>query len=251
MDLRENVRIVLVEPTHPGNIGAAARAMKTMGLARLALVQPRQFPCAEATAMAAGADDLLVWAEIWATLPEALAGASLVIGTSARSRRIPWPVLDPRAAARRIVARVESGEVVLVFGREQAGLSNEEVELCHAMVQIPSVAEFSSLNLASAVQVMTYELRMASMEGEERGEDGHREAERDSAPATSEELGRLHEHLESTLVQVGFLDPDKPRRLMRRLRRLFNRAGLDRNEVNILRGFLSAVQGRTRKDDQA
>ncbi|MGQ0656510.1 MAG: RNA methyltransferase [Chromatiales bacterium] len=243
MGLRDKVRIVLVEPTHPGNIGAAARAMRTMGLARLALVRPSQFPCAQATAMAAGADDLLVRARVCETLGEALAGCSLVVGTSARARRIPWPVLDPRAAARQVVQAAAAGEVAIVFGREHAGLSNEEVELCQAVVQIPSDPDFSSLNLAAAVQVMAYELRMTSLDSAHAVGD---ESSRDSLPATSDELARLYAHFEATLVQVGFLDPEKPRRLMRRLRRLFNRAGLDQNEVNILRGFLTAVQDKTR-----
>ena len=235
------IRIVLVEPTHPGNIGAAARAMKTMGLTRVTLVKPKQFPCAEATAMAAGADDLLVRAQVCEHLGEALAGCGWVVGTSARSRAIPWPVLDPRAAALQIISATAQGDVAVVFGREHAGLSNEEVELCQAMVQIPSDPEFSSLNLAAAVQVLTYELRVAALKD---GEAPALETVSDSPPATSDELERFYAHLEDALVRVGFHDPAKPRRLMRRLRRLFNRARLDQNEVNILRGFLTAVQER-------
>jgi TrmH family RNA methyltransferase len=239
--LLDRIRIVLVEPTHPGNIGAAARAMKTMGLARLALVKPQQFPCAAATAMAAGADDLLVRAQVTTTLAEALTDCGWVMGTSARTRTIPWPVLDPRTAAHQVLKATAGTEVAIVFGREHAGLTNDELELCQAVVQVPSAPGFSSLNLAAAVQVLAYELRMAWLEAD-RGQAV--ETMNDAPPATSDDLARLYAHLEETLTQTGFLDPAKPRRLMRRVRRLFNRAGLDRNEVNINRGCLTAVQDK-------
>lgn len=235
------IRIVLVEPTHPGNIGAAARAMKTMGLRSLALVSPREFPCAAATAMAAGADDLLVRAQVADSLQAALDGCGWVIGTSARTRTIPWPVLDPREAATRVLAKAEDTEVAVVFGREHSGLTNDELELCQAVVQIPSDPDFSSLNLGAAVQVMAYEVRMKWLAGQQAGAV---EMVNDSPPATSDDMARLYAHLEQTMIETGFLDPAKPRRLMRRVRRLFNRAGLDRNEVNIIRGFLTAVQAK-------
>ncbi len=235
------IRVVLVEPTHPGNIGAAARAMKTMGLHNLALVRPHEFPCAAATAMAAGADDLLVRAQVADSLQETLGGCGWVIGTSARTRTIPWPVHDPREAAARALAMAEEAEIAVVFGREHAGLTNDELELCQAVVQIPSDPHFSSLNLGAAVQVLAYELRMQWLA---RQQSAAVATVNDAPPATSDDMARLYAHLEETMIETGFLDPAKPRRLMRRVRRLFNRAGLDRNEVNIIRGFLTAVRGK-------
>ncbi len=214
--------------------------MKTMGLTRLCLVAPTRFPAAEATAMAAGADDVLYHAAVHASLVEALAGCSLVVGTSARRRGIAWPEAGPRAAAADIVAAARHGEVALVFGPEHSGLANTEIESCQLMVCIPTVPDFRSLNLAAAVQLMAYEVRQAALEPVPIAFPS------DARPATAEELGRLYAHLEETLVEVGFLDPAKPRRLMHRLKRLFNRARLDRNEIDILRGFLAAVQGRKR-----
>lgn len=237
------IRVVLVEPTHPGNIGAAARAMKTMGLHNLALVRPHEFPCAAATAMAAGADDLLVRAQVADSLQETLGGCGWVIGTSARTRTIPWPVHDPREAAGRALAMAGEAEVAVVFGREHAGLTNDELELCQAVVRIPSDPDFGSLNLGAAVQVLAYELRMQWLAGQQAAAV---EMVNDAPPATSDDMARLYAHLEETMIETGFLDPAKPRRLMRRVRRLFNRAGLDRNEVNIIRGFLTAVQDRRR-----
>ncbi|MCG3142963.1 MAG: tRNA (cytidine/uridine-2'-O-)-methyltransferase TrmJ [Gammaproteobacteria bacterium] len=237
------IRVVLVEPTHPGNIGAAARAMKTMGLHNLALVRPHEFPCAAATAMAAGADDLLVRAQVADSLQETLGGCGWVIGTSARTRTIPWPVHDPREAAGRALAMAGEAEVAVVFGREHAGLTNDELELCQAVVRIPSDPDFGSLNLGAAVQVLAYELRMQWLAGQQAAAV---EMVNDAPPATSDDMARLYAHLEETMIETGFLDPVKPRRLMRRVRRLFNRAGLDRNEVNIIRGFLTAVQDRRR-----
>lgn len=239
-----NIRIVLVEPTHPGNIGAAARAMKTMGLSRLALVRPKVFPSAEATAMASGADDLLVGAQVCGTLGQALAGCALAVATSARARRIPWPAQPPREAAARIIEAARQAEVAVVFGREHAGLTNEELELCQAVTQIPTDAQFSSLNLAAAVQVIAYELRSAALS--QAGPQPDEPAE-DARMVASEDMERLYAHLEQIMIEVGFLDPDKPRRLMRRLRRLFARTGLDAQEYNILRGFLTAVQAKLRE----
>jgi TrmH family RNA methyltransferase len=211
--------------------------MKTMGLTRLCLVAPSRFPSAEATAMAAGADDVLYHAGVHASVPEALAGSGLVVGTSARRRGIAWPEAGPRAAAAQILEAARHGEVALVFGPEHSGLANTEIESCQLMVRIPTAPDFSSLNLAAAVQIMAYEIRQAAL-------DAPMSQRPEARSATAEELGQLYAHLEETLVAVGFLERAKPGRLMHRLKRLFNRARLDQNELNILRGFFAAVQGR-------
>jgi tRNA (cytidine32/uridine32-2'-O)-methyltransferase len=233
----KNVRIVLVETTHPGNIGAAARAMKNMGLTRLFLVKPHRYPGHEATARAAGADDVLAQAQVCDSLDQALAGCGLVFGASARSRSIPWPQLDPRQAAARAVVSGATGEVAFVFGREHAGLSNLELDRCNYLVTIPTSPEFSSLNVAAAVQVLSYELRVAGLEALPAAAPGE-------PLASAEERERFYHHLEQVLLDLEFLNPDNPKHLMRRLRRLFNRVELDCNEVNILRGILTAVERR-------
>lgn len=232
----EKVKIVLVNTTHPGNIGAAARAMKTMGLDQLALVAPRHFPSAECTARAAGADDILARAAVFPSVEEAVADCGLVFGTSARTRSITWPEVTPETAATQIAGRAGGGAAVL-FGRESSGLSNEELEICHAMIRIPTNAEFASLNIASAVQIICYEISKQYL----ALEAGSGDAE---SPATTREMEYLYEHIEQTLIDIGYLDPEKPRRLMRRIRRLFNRARLDSNEYNILRGILTAIKNR-------
>ena len=233
----ENLKIVLVDTTHPGNIGAAARAMKTMGLERLALVSPKRFPSAECTARAAGADDILARAQVFPRLEEAVADCGLVFGTSARTRSIAWPEATPEAAAAQVIDRSGDGAAI-VFGRESSGLSNEQLEICHAMIRIPANEDYSSLNIASAVQIICYEVRKQFLAG------GDTVTARDDpeAPATAEQMEHLYEHLRQTLIDIDYLDPEKPRRLMRRLKRLFNRAGLDGNEYNILRGILTAVR---------
>lgn len=236
--MKTNIRIVLVNTTHPGNIGAAARAMKNMCLERLYLVQPQDFPCAEATARASGADDVLANAVVCENLEQALDGCRFAVGTSARSRRISWPVENPRQAAARLLEESKQGEVALVFGREHSGLSNEELERCHYLVHIPSNPEYSSLNLAAAVQVLSYELMMVAPDENTHLEDEVREV------VTADEMESFFGHLEQTLVDLGFLDASQPRKLMRRLRRFFNRARPDKTEMNILRGVLSAAQGR-------
>jgi tRNA (cytidine32/uridine32-2'-O)-methyltransferase len=233
----ENVRIVLVETTHPGNIGAAARAMKNMGLLRLFLVQPHRYPSHEATARAAGADDVLANARICDSLDEALEGCGVVFGASARSRSIPWPQLDPRRAAARAVLAGGAGEAAFVFGREHAGLTNLELDRCNYLVTIPADPAFASLNVAAAVQVLSYELRVASQDAVPPAADGE-------PLASAEERERFYRHLEQVLTDLEFLNPDNPKHLMRRLRRLFNRVELDCNEVNILRGILTAVERR-------
>jgi len=236
-----NVRIVLIGTSHPGNIGAAARAMKTMNLARLYLVAPQDYPCAEATARASGADDVLARAQVCADLDEALAGCRFVVGTSARRRSLRWPEFDPRQCAERLMEEAAGGDVAILFGRERTGLTNTELERCHALVSIPANPDYSSLNLAAAVQVIAYELTMAARmpELQETPSGGGSDQE---APATADELNRFYIHLQQVLVQTEFLDPEEPKQLMRRLKRLFNRARPDKVEMNILRGILTAVQ---------
>jgi tRNA (cytidine32/uridine32-2'-O)-methyltransferase len=233
------IRFVLVEPTHPGNIGAVARAMKTMGLTHLHLVNPRCATDAEAIARAAGADDLLAAAAVHRALPEALAGCRLVVGTSARLRHLDWPQLDPRACGERLVAEAAEGEVALILGRESSGLSNEELARCHFLAHIPTNPGFSSLNLAAAAQVFAYEVYTALRAGAPQAAQGSQ-----PEPAPAEELEGLHAHLAQALTDLGFSHPEQSHRLLQRLRRLFNRARPDRIEVNILRGILSAAQGR-------
>lgn len=232
----DRINIVLVGTTHPGNIGAVARAMKTMGLARLRLVQPRIFPSAEATARAAGADDVLGAATLHASLDEAVADCVLVIGASARPRAIGCPMLSPRDAAARVAAEAQ-GQIAIVFGREHSGLSNEELDRCHYQLHIPSDPDFGSLNVAAAAQIVCYELRLAHIAVPAAAVVADA-----SETISHQEMERYYEHLEAVLTELGFLDPDNPRHLMRRLRRLYHRARPDRNEINILRGILTAVQ---------
>lgn len=237
------IRFVLVETTHPGNIGALARAMKTQGLSRLHLVKPRHFPNAEALARASGADDLLCAAQVHADLAGALGGCRLVVGTSARLRSLEWPLLEPRECAERLLAEAQAGEVALVLGRESAGLTNDELARCHYLAHIPTDPQFSSLNLAAAGQVFAYEIRRSWREIA-----GWRLAEVPRDVATAEAMEGLHVHLAQTLVEIGFSDPEQSRQLLRRLRRLFHRARPDWVELNILRGILSAAQGRKTPD---
>jgi len=233
------VRIVLVGTQHPGNIGAAARAMKNMGLAELALVAPRAFPHHEATAMASNADDLLDRAQVYATLAEAVADCAHVVATSARPRSISVPVMTPRVWAGRMAAGALGGRVALLFGRERTGLTNQELELAQEIVVIPTGGEYSSLNLAAAVQILTYELCAAAGGAIPPGEP--------HLPVDSAEMERFYSHLERVLVATRFLDPSNPRLLMRRLRRLFSRAAPDANEASILRGILTSVEERLRR----
>ena len=242
----QNVRVVLVNTSHPGNIGGAARAMKNMGLSRLVLVDPIDFPSSEAVARASGATDVLDGAQVVATLEEALAGCSVAFGTSARDRRIPWPLLDPRETGAACIEQVgQGGEVALVFGREYAGLTNEELQRCHFHVHIPSNPDFSSLNLAAAVQVLAYEVRMAWLAASgqpSKSEKLETTSMLNAQQVTADELEHYYGHLEQTLVDIGFLDPAKPRHLMPRLRRLYGRSGISKLEMNILRGILTETQ---------
>ena len=235
-----SIRIVLVGTTHPGNIGATARAMKNMGLADLALVRPRHFPHEEATARASGATDVLDNATVTDTLSEALTDCVYVAGASARSRTISWPSMGPRDCAERMVSESEQGIAAAVFGPEKSGLHNDDLDLCNTLLTIPTDPGFSSLNVAMAVQVLTYELRVASML------DTGPQFETEAPPATFEEMEHFYTHLEEVLEDIRFLDPENPRHLMRRLRRLFIRARPDKNEVNILRGVLTAIDRKER-----
>lgn len=237
-DALTRVRIVLNRPTHPGNIGAVARAMKTMCLEQLYLVAPHRFPAPEAIALAAGAEDVLDRAHVCQTLEEAVQDCRLIIGTSARSRRIGWPTLEPSEGARQILAAAAENSVALVFGQERTGLINKELDRCHAVIAIPANPAYSSINLASSVQIMTYELMRAET-GASPSTDETLESGR---PATHGEMEHFYQHFEQVLIETGFLDPANPRFLMRRLRRLFNRATPDQNEINILRGILTSVQ---------
>lgn len=238
----DSIRFVLVETSHPGNIGAAARAMKTMGFGELVLVSPVHFPHPDAVARATGADDVVAAACVCETLDEALAGCELVLGASARQRSIAWPAHTPRGAAALVAGEFRDRRVAVVFGRERTGLDNSELERCHALVTIPANPDFSSLNIAAAVQVIAYELRVALLE---QAPDAADAPEPDARLATADELAHLYAHFERVMIDTGFLDPERPRHLMRRLRRLFNRAHLDENELNILRGFLSSVEEPT------
>lgn len=241
----DRVRIVLSHTSHPGNIGGAARAMKTMGLSRLVLVNPKHFPDPQAVAMAAGATDILDAAQVCTSLEEALAGTTFATAMTARRRGLAVEPLWAREAAGELADLARKGDVAVVFGNETAGLSNEEVSLCMRWAKIPSDPEWSSLNLAQAVQVVCYELRMAAVDA------GEPPAINDAGlPADHQEVEGLMAHLERAAVGSGFLDPAQPKRLMPRMRRLFSRARLEKEEVAILRGMLSAFEtGPYRKRD--
>ncbi|QIL20123.1 RNA methyltransferase [Thermomonas sp. HDW16] len=247
-----NLRIVLVGTQHPGNIGSAARAMKTMGLSRLVLVAPEKAPDRDTHAMAAGADDLVETAPVFATLAEAVADCRWVLGATARNRRIQLEPLHPRDAAQRAVAATTSGPVALVFGRERTGLTNEELQLCHAAVHIPSDPAFSSLNLAAAVQVLSYELR-CSLLGDAVAEASA--AVRTAPPvegvASHAELEGFFAQLGEALEQIDFHKGRAPESAMRKLRRLYLRANLDSADVRLLRGVLADTQRMARLAGQA
>ena len=237
----DQIRIVMVNTTHSGNIGAAARAMKNMGLSRLWLVDPIASVDDEAIARAAGAADLLEQVTIVATLEEAIADCGLVVGTSARNRHLPWPLMTPRQCGERARAMVGSDmPVALVFGRESSGLTNDELHLCHAHVHIPSNEEYSSLNVAQAIQVLCYEMRLALVENDVV--TGPWGVEWDHPPASHAEIDGMIRQFEQTLLDIGFLNPNTPKHLVGRLRRLYQRALPDKTEINILRGVLGTVQ---------
>lgn len=234
------IRIVLVNTSHPGNIGGVARAMKNMGLSQLYLVAPKDYPSERAEWRASNAVDVLQSAIVVDELDDAIADCGLVIGTSARERRIPWPLVTPRECAERSYHESSTHPVAIVFGREDRGLTNEELHKCNYHVHIPSNPEYSSLNLAAAVQVISYELRMTCLNRQE-GKAIHFD-DWDMPPAKNEALEHYYEHLQTTLERVGFLEPKNPRQTMTRLRRLYSRVRLDEMELNILRGVLTAMQ---------
>lgn len=242
--LLSRIRVVLCRPSHPGNIGAAARAMKTMGLANLYLVQPRQFPDPEADTRATGAVDVLQQATVTASLAEALAGTVLAVALSARQRDLGPAIGQPRETVARLLAEAEQGEVALVFGNETVGLSNEEILQCQAAVTIPTNPDFSSLNLGSAVQVLCYECRMTAF-AERPPVTGQGVTPFTSPAATHDEVEGLMGHLESVMTDTGFYNPEQPGRLMPKLRRLFGRVRLEKDEINILRGVLASTQVKT------
>ena len=245
----QNLRIVLVGTQHPGNIGSAARAMKTMGLSRLVLVAPEKAPDRDTQAMAAGADDLVEAAPVFASLAEAVADCRWVLGATARNRRIQLEPLHPRDAARRAVLATASGPVALVFGRERTGLDNEELQLCHAAVHIPSDPAFSSLNLAAAVQVLAYELRCAVLEAAGAGTQptvAMRTAPPGEDSASHAELEGFFGQLAETLEQIDFHKGRAPESAMRKLRRLYLRANLDSADIRLLRGVLADAQRMAR-----
>jgi len=230
--------VVLVETSHPGNIGAVARAMKNMQMNQLRLVSPQSFPHADATARASGADDVLRSATVFASLQDAIADCRIVLGSSARDRTISWPSLTARQTAEKWVGALPEQNIALVFGRENSGLKNHELDLCHYLLRIPCNAEYSSLNLAAAVQVVCYELFVAS--GQEMvstvGDMG------EEPLATAEQMEAFYVHLQQTMADIGFLHPERSKSIMRRLRRIFNRTQLDTKELDILRGILRFSQ---------
>ncbi|MEX2334992.1 MAG: RNA methyltransferase, partial [Pseudohongiella sp.] len=256
------VHVVLVNTSHPGNIGATARALKNMGIANLRLVDPRDYPSDVATWRAVSATDVLERAKVFPTLVDAVADCSMVIGTSARSRRMPWPMLSPRQCARHVLmeaqraAASDGGQIALVFGREDTGLTNEELQQCHYHVQIPANPDYSSLNLAAAVAVICYEVRIAMLEragdrllgADAPMYDPASEDEYWDVPkADGHQMELFYEHLEKTLVAMDFHDPENPRLLMPRMRRLFGRIRPDSMEINILRGVLTFVDEHVRR----
>lgn len=231
-----SIRIVLVATSHPGNIGSTARAMKTMGLNTLYLVRPKSFPDYKAKEMAAGADDILEQAVVTDTLEEALAGCQLILATSARPRGLSLPGLIPSSSADLVNQQPDNTQVAIVFGREHAGLTNEELLKCHYHIHIPSNPEFSSLNLAQAVQIVAYEMRMKHLNPSADVAMRHGEY------AAADEIEQFYTHLQEVFVEIKFLRATNPKLLMLRVRRLFNRVNLEKREVSILRGMLSQVQ---------
>jgi len=237
----QTIRFVLARTSHPGNIGAAARAIRTMGFWRLVLVAPQRFPDPQVEAMAAGADDVLQHLVLAASVPESVADCTRVYGLSARRRGVSLPELDPRAAVAEIAPLLQAGrEVALLFGNERSGLDNDELSVCHAMVRIPSVEDFSSLNLAQAVQLMAWELRMATLAGADPSPESH------EAPATADQMERFFEHLFATLHEIDFHKGRSAVTIEQRLRRLFHRAMPDARELRILHGVLADAERMAR-----
>lgn len=243
----QNIRIVLVETSHTGNMGSVARAMKTMGLSNLYLVNPLITPDSQAISLAAGASDLIGNASIVGSLDEAIAGCSLVVGTSARSRSLPWPMLDARECGVKSVEEGQQAPVALVFGRERVGLTNEELQKCHYHVAIPANPEYSSLNLAMAVQLIAYEVRMAWLQAQAAEKPAA--VYQESPYPLVDDLERFYTHLETLMLDSGFIRKEQPGQVMSKLRRLFTRARPERDELNILRGMLASF-GKKPRDPQ-
>lgn len=249
MDLLNRLRIVMINTSDSGNIGAAARAMKTMGVGELVLVEPKEYPTAKATARAAGAADVLHKARVVATLDEALSDCQMVFGASARMRTIPWPVMTPREAGQLVLNEPEGASIAIVFGREDAGLTNEELRRCHYHICIPGNENYPVLNVAAAVQVICYEMRMTAL-GSVQAPISDKPvmpleiSDWDEPLVSAEDMERFMKHFEETLLDIGFFDPNNPKQLMTRARRLFMRTRMDRLEMNLMRGVLSTVQKR-------
>ncbi|MGG6196124.1 tRNA (cytosine(32)/uridine(32)-2'-O)-methyltransferase TrmJ [Pantoea allii] len=238
----QNIRIVLVETSHTGNMGSVARAMKTMGLTNLYLVNPLVKPDSQAISLAAGASDVIGEAKIVDSLDEAIAGCSLVVGTSARSRSLPWPMLDARECGVKSIEEGQQAPVALVFGRERVGLTNEELQKCHYHVAIQANPEYSSLNLAMAVQIIAYEVRMAWLKAQEKQSP---KPQYDASPyPLVDDLERFYQHMENMMLESGFIREANPGQVMSKLRRLYTRARPERDELNILRGMLSSFEKR-------
>jgi len=243
--LADSIKFVLVGTTHPGNIGASARAMKNMGLSRLSLVTPKDFPNDVAFYRAKAAQDVLENAEIEKDLFSATKNCQLIIGTSARSRKVPWPVVTPKDAAQEIVKYARSGpdDVAIVFGREDRGLTNEELGMCNLHVHIPTDESYSSLNLSQAVQILSYEVRLAMLEETSTNS----KPEWDVDLANNDQTERLIFHMDELMQEVDFYDTQNPRKLLTRVRRFFKRSQIDVMEANIFRGFFSAIQKQLKK----
>jgi len=255
MSSLSQIRLVLVEPTHPGNIGAVARAMKTMGLSDLALVKPKKYPHYEATKRAAGAQDVLEQATVIGSVAEAVAQSTLVLGTSVRDREVTWPTYSPREAAEKSHSHLnqmpQSHQVAILFGRESSGLTNQEMDLCDWQIRIDANPEYSSLNLGSAVQIISYEMRLASFLTSEQDQqdlsnqsDSLTAAQKRQQSASKEQLEGHLQHLKSTLEALDFIKAKPPTVLMRKLARLYNKAQLNVEEIQILRGILSAMNDK-------
>ena len=236
-NLLNSVKVVLVGTTHPGNIGATARAMKNMGILDLALVEPKEFPSDVATFRSKAAKDILEKASVHTSLEEAISECELVVGTSARGRTVPWPVLNPREAAEEMHKSSLNGKVAIVFGREDRGLTNEELGLCNFHVHIPSDPEYSSLNLSQAVQILAYEIRLSYLQDRNVNEEYW-----DVELANNEQTERLINHMDELMQEVDFYDVENPRKLLVRVRRFFKRSKIDVMEANIFRGLFATIQ---------
>ncbi len=234
----ERVKVVLVGTTHSGNIGSAARAMKVMGLSQMVLVDPQCQVDAQAIALAAGASEIALNAQIYPTLEAAVSDCGLVVGTSARSRTLEWPMLEPRECGEKLISEAKQHSVAMVFGRERTGLTNDELQLCHYHVFVPANPEYSSLNLAMAVQLLSYEVRMAYLALQQSSQSSTLQEEY----PRHQELERFYAHLEQVIMQTEFISAQQPGQVMNKLRRMFTRARPEAQEINILRGILTSVQ---------